>query len=141
MSSAGTLSVMGIPLVEMQAYAFTLFFGLTVPLLVYWLLRSSLRHFLSAVFQNPGIELFWKRVVLLVFILSSFAVGVGYTPDSSITGDMAALVWSVADQMQFMLQALMWSIFGLFLPLLLSYTILHVGRSRPPVAKGPEQVE
>ncbi len=141
MSSASLFSVTGVSLVEMQAYVFSLIFGLSVPLVVYWMLRPSLHHFLSAIFQNPGIESFWKRVVLLVFVLSSFAVGVGFTPDAAISGDMAALVWNVADQVQMMLDALLWSIFGLFLPLLLSYTILHVGRDRTPVPKAPQQVD
>ena len=116
--------------VDAQAYLFTLLLGICAPLVLFWMLRLPLRQFLTAIFRDRGIERFWLRVVLLVLLCQSLAVSVGYQPDPGATLDDVALVWNVADQVQSILQSVVFSMFGLFLPLLLSYTILYVGRDR-----------
>ena len=123
--------------VDAQAYLFTLLLGICAPLVLFWMLRVPLSQFLTAIFRDAGIERFWLRVVLLVLLCQSLAVSVGYQPDPGATLDDVALVWNMADQVQSILQSVVFSMFGLFLPLLLSFTILHIGRERvekPPAA-------
>ena len=114
--------------VAFQAYIFTLAAGLFVALVVFWMLFHPLRSFLKAIFDNEPVERFWMRLIFLVLVLNTFSAAVGYRPDEDIALDIVVLVWNLADQLQSIFQALLLAIFLLFLPLLLSYTILHVGR-------------
>jgi len=116
--------------VALQAYFLALFVGLCVPVFVFWILQGPLRNFLEAIFANDAIERFWLRLVLLVILLNTFSAAVGYEPDKRVGEDFVVLVWNLADQIQSILQSLIAALFMLFIPLLLSYTILHVGR--PP---------
>lgn len=125
--------------VAFQAYVISLFVGLAVPLFTYWLLRRPLRHFLQAIFENVAIERFWMRLVLLVILLSTFSAAVGYEPNDEVGEDFVVLVWNLADQTQSVLQSLVFALFMLFLPLLLSYTILHVGSPRGRTKNGDLQ--
>jgi hypothetical protein len=110
--------------------------GICVPLLAFWMLRPSLAHFLQAVFRDRLVEGFWMRIVLLVLFMGAFSTAVGFRPDPSMNNDFVVLIWNLADQVQAILLMLLYSILGLFLPLLLSYTVLHVGRDRSE--RGPE---
>lgn len=116
--------------VEVQVYLFALVCGITAPLVVYLLLRSPLQHFLAAIFANPQIERFWMRVVLLALLFASLSASIGFDPDDAVGEDFIVIVWALADQVQYILQGVLMVMFALFLPLLLSYTILYVGRER-----------
>jgi len=122
--------------VDVQAYVFSLVVGITAPLLLFGMLRMPLRHFLHAIFHSAAIERFWLRVVFLALLIGSLSSAVGYWPSDSADEDFIVLIWNLADQVQSILQTLLFSMIALFLPLLLSYTILHVRRDR-----GKEQTE
>ena len=113
-----------------QIYLVSLLLGVSVPLVVCWHLHEPLTEFLKSIFRDRGIERFWIRVVVLVFFTNCLAAAVGYRPVDAVDQDYVALVWNLADQVQWILYAVVWSMFGLFLPLLISYTILHFGRDR-----------
>ncbi len=115
---------------EVQVYLFSLGVGLSAPVLVYWMLRGVLGHFLQAIFRNRDIERFWMRVVLLVLLAGALSKAVTYKADSDVLSDYVAIIFSLSDQVQAILESLLWTMLALFLPLLLSYTILHVGRDR-----------
>lgn len=116
--------------VNVQVYLFSVALGVAAPLTVFWMLRAPLAVFLASIFRDAGIERFWMRVVLLVLFCGAFSVAIGFVPARDAAQDMVVLVWNLADQVQSILESLLWSMLGLFLPLLLSYTILNVGRDR-----------
>jgi hypothetical protein len=125
---------------ELRAYLFSLGVAVAAPLLVYWMLRVPLAHFLAAIFRQADIETFWKRVVLLVLVGWTLSSSVAYKPDPAVATEYVALIWNVADQVKLALEALLYAMFALFMPLLLSYTILNVGRDRlPPAAEGAKK--
>ena len=115
--------------VDVQVYLISLVIGACAPLLLFGMLQASLRHFLRAIFHNAAIERFWLRVVFLALLIGALSTAVGYHPDDSVGEDFIALIWNLAEQMQSILYSLLLSMFVLFLPLLLSYTILHVRRN------------
>jgi hypothetical protein len=119
---------------EIQVYLFSLGVGLSAPLLVYWMLRGVLGHFLQAIFRNRDIERFWMRVVLLVLLAGALSKAVTYKASSDVLSDYVAIIFSLSDQVQAILESLLWTMLALFLPLLLSYTILHVGRDKSRTA-------
>lgn len=121
--------------VEIQVYLFSLCLGIAAPLLVYWMIYPALRHFLAAVFADPKIESFWLRLIVLVLVLAALSFAVKYRPQSDVMADSVALVFSLADSVQGILEMLLYALFALFLPLLATYTVLHAtaarGRPRP----------
>lgn len=119
--------------VDVQAYVFSLVVGITAPLLLFGMLRTPLRHFLHAIFYNTAIERFWIRVVLIAMLIGSVSTAVGYCPADLADEDFIVLIWNLADEVQSILQTLLFSMVVLFLPLLLSYTILHMRRDRSSV--------
>jgi len=115
---------------DVQIYLVSLVVGLTAPALIFWMLYEPLSHFLAAIFGRRDIERFWLRVTLMVLYAGTFSAAVGFHPDEAVNDDFVAMIWNLGDQLQSILQALLWSLLALFLPLLLSYTVLHVGRDR-----------
>jgi hypothetical protein len=124
---------------DVQAYILALFFGTAAPLLVFWMLHLPLRSFLAEIFQSPAVEQFWIRLVIVVLVCSGLSSTVGYRPSGLVTLDFVALIWNLGEQFQSILYGILFSLFGLFLPLLLAYTILHAGRHRANAVerKGP----
>lgn len=126
--------------IEIQVYLFSLLFGTAAPLLIFWMIGLALRHFLAAIFDDEKIEAFWLRLIVLVLMLAALSAAVQYRPDSGVLSDSVALVFSLADSVQAILMALLSALVFLFLPLLLTYTVLIAAgaRARPPAAKPPE---
>ncbi len=126
--------------IEIQVYLFSLLFGTAAPLLIFWMIGPALRHFLAAIFGDPRIEAFWLRLIVLVLMLAALSAAVQYRPDAGVMGDSVALVFSLADSVQSILVALLSALVFLFLPLLLTYTVLVAAgaRARPPAAKPTE---
>lgn len=120
--------------VEIQVYLFSLLLGVAAPLLIYWMVRPALRRFLAAIFGDPQIESFWLRLIVLVLTLAALSAAVRYRPHEGVLSDSVALVFSLADSVQSILEALLYALFALFLPLLATYTILHAAGAR---ARGP----
>ncbi len=114
--------------IDVQLYLVALVFAASASFLTYWFLYASLRHFLGEIFASREVEQFWVRVVFLVLFGSTLAVAVAYQPDITTSGDVAALIWNMADTFKEILDRLIMVMFALFLPLLASYTVLHVGR-------------
>ena len=123
---------------DAQAYVLTLVFGVAAPLLIYGMLRLPLRHFLASIFGSAAIEQFWMRVVLVVLLATGVAQAIGYHPDKAAAADFVALLWNVGDEIKNILDSLILAMLGLFLPLLLAYTILHAGRPRKETADSKE---
>ncbi len=119
--------------VEIQVYLFSLFFGVAAPLLIYWMIRAPLARFLAAIFADGAIESFWARLIVLVMLLSALSAAIRYRPDSGVLADNIALVFSLADSVQAILEFLLYALIALFLPLLATYTVLHAAgaRSKP----------
>ena len=118
--------------VEIQVYSFSLVFGLAAPLLIFWMVRQPLGRFLAAIFADKSIEAFWLRLILLVLVLSALSAAIRYRPDSGVLTDNVALVFSLADSVQVILEFLLFALVTLFLPLLATYTILHAAKARLP---------
>jgi hypothetical protein len=110
--------------IEIQVYLFSLLFGSAAPLLIYWMLRPALGHFLAAIFGDRRIEAFWLRLIVLVLLLAGLSAAVRYRPDSGVLADSVALVFSLADSVQGILEVLLYALVALFLPLLATYTVL-----------------
>lgn len=126
-----------VALIELRAYLSVQCFALCTSLVLYWLLAQPLSHFLRVIFAHAGVEQFWRRVVLWVLIASSLSHSLPYRPTDDIATNYIALVWHVADALKATLDGLLWGVFGVFLPLLLSYTVLHAGRRRPADDRAP----
>ncbi|MBX7165654.1 MAG: hypothetical protein K1X74_04840 [Pirellulales bacterium] len=114
--------------VEIQLYLAGLAIAFAAPLFVFWLLAPSLAHFLRAIFAQPEVERFWKRLTIIVFVAASVSSGIAYHPDASANSDLAVLTWSFADQVKQTLDNLLWAMLAIFLPLLLAYMVLYAGR-------------
>ena len=123
---------------DAQAYFVALFFGTTAPLVVFWMLHLPLRSFLAEIFRSPAVEQFWIRLVIVVLVCSGLSATVGYRPSGLVATDFVALIWNLGEQFQSILYGILYSLFGLFLPLLLAYTILHAGRFRAAAAERKE---
>jgi hypothetical protein len=116
--------------VEIQVYLFSLVFGVAAPLLIFWMIRPPLARFLAAIFADGPIEAFWSRLIVLVLVLSALSAAIRYRPDSGVLADNVALVFSLADSVQSILELLLFALIALFLPLLLTYTVLHAAGAR-----------
>ena len=118
--------------VPISVYCFSLLLGVASPLLIFFMLRPALKHFLASIFADRKIELFWQQVILLVLLLAALSAAVRYRPDVALLVDAVALTFSLADSVQSILEMLLYAVFALFLPLLATYTVLHATRSRTP---------
>jgi hypothetical protein len=116
--------------IEIQVYLFSLMFGAAAPLLIYWMIRPALRHFLAAIFAHERIEALWLRLIVLVLVLAALSAAVRYRPDSGVLADNVALVFSLADSVQSILEVLLYSLVALFLPLLATYAVLVAAGAR-----------
>jgi hypothetical protein len=123
--------------IEIQVYLFSLLFGLAAPLLVYWMLRPALVHFLAATFGDERIEAFWRRLIVLVLVFAALSAAVRYRPDGGVLDDSVALVFSLADSVQSILEVLLYALVALFLPLLATYTVLYAAGRGPRKAAEP----
>lgn len=112
--------------IEIQVYLFSLLFGAAAPLLIYWMIRPALRRFLAAIFADERIEAFWLRLI----VLAALSAAVRYRPDGGVLDDSVALVFSLADSVQGILEVLLYALIALFLPLLATYTIIVAARGR-----------
>jgi hypothetical protein len=118
--------------VPISVYCFSLVLGVASPLLIFFMLRPALKHFLASIFADPKIELFWQQLILLVLLLAALSAAVRYRPDLAVLADVIALTFSLADSVQSILEMLLYAVFALFLPLLATYAILHATRARTP---------
>jgi hypothetical protein len=118
--------------VPISVYCFSLVLGVAAPLLVFFMLRPALKHFLASIFADPKIELFWQQLILLVLLLAALSAAVRYRPDLALIADVIALTFSLADSVQSILEMLLYAVFALFLPLLATYAVLHATRARTP---------
>ncbi len=125
--------------IEIQVYLFSLLFGAASPLLIYWMIRPALRHFLAALFADERIEAFWLRLIVLVLVLAALPAAVRYRPDGGVLDDSVALVFSLADSVQGILEVLLYALIALFLPLLATYTIIVAARGRGTSGPPPSQ--
>jgi len=116
--------------VPISVYCFSLVLGTAAPLLVYFMLRPALKHFLASIFADPKIEAFWAQLIVLVITLAALSAAVRYRPDPALLIDAVALTFSLADSVQSILEMLVYALFALFLPLLATYTVLHAARAR-----------
>jgi len=116
--------------IEIQVYLFSLVFGLAAPLLIYWMIRPPLARFLAAIFADGPIESSWSRLIVLVLTLAALSAAIRYRPDSGVLADNVALVFSLADSVQAILEILLYALVALFLPLLATYTVLHAAGAR-----------
>jgi hypothetical protein len=116
--------------IEIQVYLFSLLFGAAAPLLIYWMIRPALRHFLAAIFDDEKIEAFWLRLIVLILVLASLSAAVRYRPDGGVLTDNIALIFSLADSVQAILEVLLYALVALFLPLLATYTLIVAARGR-----------
>lgn len=123
--------------IEIQVYLFSLIFGVAAPLLIYWMIRPPLARFLAAIFADGAIESFWARLIVLVLVLSTLSAAIRYRPDSGVLADNVALVFSLADSVQSILELLLYALIALFLPLLLTYTVLHAAGTRSKTRDQP----
>jgi hypothetical protein len=118
--------------VPISVYCFSLVLGVASPLLIFFMLRPALKHFLASIFADPKIELFWQQLILLVLLLAALSAAVRYRPDLAVLADVIALTFSLADSVQSILEMLLYAVFALLLPLLATYAILHATRARTP---------
>jgi hypothetical protein len=125
--------------IEIQVYLFSLLFGAAAPLLIYWMIRPALRHFLATIFADERIEAFWLRLIVLVLVLAALSAAVRYRPDGGVLDDSVALVFSLADSVQGILGVLLYALIALFLPLLATYTIIVAARGRGASGPPPSQ--
>ena len=116
--------------VAISVYGFSLVLGTAAPLLIYFMLRPALKHFLASIFADPKIEAFWEQLIVLVITLAALSAAVRYRPDAALLVDAVALTFSLADSVQSILEMLLYALFALFLPLLATYTVLHAARAR-----------
>jgi hypothetical protein len=121
--------------VPLQVYLFSLLLGVAAPLLVFWMVLTALRHFLSAIFADRRIEAFWLRLIVLVLLLASLSAAVRYRPNAALLSDSVALMFSLADSVQEIFTVLLYALIALFVPLLATYTILHAAKVRFPAAE------
>lgn len=128
--------------VEFQVYIAGIFLGISIPLVIFWLLYRPLCEFLREIFHVKAVEQFWLRVVLIGFIASTLSVALVFRPVEAATADEVALFFNVADNCKQMLDGLIFSMLIIFLPLLAAYTILQVPRRGQPAGKTsqPESV-
>jgi hypothetical protein len=120
--------------IPLQVYLFSLVLGTALPLIIFWMIRPALVHFLTAIFREEPIVAFWQRQILLVLLLAGLAAAVRYRASADVLSDAVAIVFSASDALQAILENVLYALFALFLPLLLAYTVLHAGRPR---AAGP----
>src|SRR4051812_46992943 len=116
--------------VQLSVYGFSLVFGVAAPLLIFFMLRPALKHFLASIFADRKIEAFWGQLIVLVLTLAALSAAIRYRPDPGLLADSVALTFSLANSVQDILQVLLFALFALFLPLLATYTILHAARAR-----------
>jgi len=124
---------------DVQAYLIVLFFGVCAPMVIFWMLYLPLCHFLGEIFRSKEVEQFWIRLIVVVLVSAGISQAVAYQPAAAASTNFIVLVWNLADQIRAILDALLWAMLATFLPLLLSYTILHAGRFKSDSAsnKGP----
>lgn len=125
--------------VEVQVYITGIFLGVSIPLVLFWLLYRPLREFLKEIFYSAAVEQFWVRVVLIGFVASTMSVALVFRPVDAATADEVALFFNVADNCKQMLDGLIFSMLVIFLPLLAAYTILHVPRRGQAAPNGAEE--
>jgi hypothetical protein len=124
---------------DVQAYLVVLFFGVSAPMVIFWMLYLPLCQFLAEIFRSKKVEQFWVRLIVVVLVSTGVSQAVGYQPAAAVSTNFVALVWNLAEQIRSVLEALLWSMLATFLPLLLAYTILHAGRFNTiPSEKGGE---
>lgn len=126
--------------IPLQVYLFSVVIGVALPLIIFWMMRRALSHFLSAIFCDAAIVRFWQLQIVLVLILAGLAAAVRYRATEEVLQDSVAIIFSVSDSLQVILENVLYTLFALFLPLLLAYIVLNAGRDRtrsgPPSPPG-----
>jgi len=122
----------------LQVYLCAIVIGIALPLMIFWMVYRALAHFLAAIFHDALIVRFWSRQFLLVLMLAGLGPAIRYRPEEPVLHDSVAIVFSMADSLQEILSGVLLALFGLLLPLLFAFTILHAGKKQPAVAERPE---
>ncbi len=125
--------------IPLQVYLCSIVMGIALPLVIYWMIRRALAHFLTAIFRDELIVAFWLRQVLLVLLLAGLSSAVRYRATADVLLDSVAIVFSMSDSLQEILSNVLFALFGLFLPLLLAYTVLHAGRRSTAPNSSPQE--
>jgi hypothetical protein len=121
--------------IPLQIYLVSLLIGVALPLFIFWMLRPALTHFLSAIFIEASIVRYWLLQIAMVLVLSGLAAAVRYRVDGNVLQDGVAIIFSLSDSLQAILDNLLYTLFALFLPLLIAYMVLNAGRDRTRVGQ------
>ncbi len=128
--------------IPLQVYLFSVVIGVALPLFIFWMMRRALTHFLSAIFLDAAIVGFWQLQIVVVLVLAGLAAAVRYRASEDVLQDTVAIIFSVSDSLQVILESILYTLFALFLPLLVAYMVLNAGRNptrsattSPPDAK------
>ncbi len=116
--------------IPLQVYLFSLLIGIALPLFLFWMMRRALTHFLSAIFVDAAIVWFWQLLIVMVLVLTGLAAAVRYRASEDVLQDDVAIIFSVSDALQAILENVLYALFALFLPLLVAYMVVNAGRDR-----------
>jgi hypothetical protein len=116
--------------IPLQVYLFSLLMGVALPLFLFWMMRRALTHFLSAIFVEAAIVRFWQLLIAMVLVLAGLAAAVRYRSSEDVLQDDVAIIFSVSDALQAILENVLYTLFALFLPLLVAYMVVNAGRDR-----------
>jgi hypothetical protein len=125
--------------IPLQVYLFSLVLGVALPLVILWMMWRALSHFLTAIFREKPIVWFWQLQIGLVLVLAGLAAAVRYRATEDVLQDAVAIVFSVSDSLQAILENVLYALFAMFLPLLLAYMVLNAGRDRAAIAPQPQE--
>lgn len=117
--------------IPLQVYLFGVLIGVALPLFLFWMMRRALTHFLSAIFVDAAIVWFWQLLIAMVLVLAGLAAAVRYRASEDVLQDDVAIFFSVSDALQAILENVLYTLFALFLPLLVAYMVVNAGRDRP----------
>jgi hypothetical protein len=116
--------------IPLQVYLFSLLIGVALPLFLFWMMRRALTHFLSAIFVEAAIVRFWQLLIAMVLVLTGLAAAVRYRASEDVLQDDVAIIFSVSDALQAILENMLFTLFALFVPLLVAYMVVNAGRDR-----------
>jgi len=93
---------------DLGAFLVLLILSLTVPLILFLLLRDSLRELLRSTVKLPGAITFYLRSFLLVLFLSALSAAVGTSFDLKPDSRFMEYVWKTADGVSATLERTLW---------------------------------
>jgi hypothetical protein len=116
--------------IPLQVYLFSLLIGVALPLFLFWMMRRALTHFLSAIFVEAAIVRFWELLIAMVLVLTGLAAAVRYRASEDVLQDDVAIIFSASDALQAVLENVLYTLFALFVPLLIAYMVVNASRDR-----------